>query len=43
MHIKCKNHDSEIYTNFFDHDYYYLINTKTEKNIYSYIDNLIIN
>lgn len=43
MHIECKKHDSEMYTNFFDHDFYYLINYNTEKNIYKYIDNLINN
>jgi hypothetical protein len=41
MHIECKNHDSEMHTKFFDHDYYYLINTNTEKQIYRFIDDLI--
>lgn len=41
MHIECKKHDSEMHTRFFCHDFYYLINSNTEKNIYKYIDNLI--
>jgi adenylate kinase family enzyme len=43
IHIECKKHDSEMHTQFFYHDFYYLINTNTEKNIYKYIDNLIKN
>jgi dephospho-CoA kinase len=43
MHIECKNHDSEMHTKFFYYDFYYLINTNTEKLIFSYIDNLIKN
>jgi dephospho-CoA kinase len=41
IHIECKKHDSEKHTQSFYHDFYYLINTNTEKNIYKYIDNLI--
>lgn len=41
MHIECKNHDSEMHTNFFYYDFYYLININTEQFIFSYIDNLI--
>jgi adenylate kinase family enzyme len=43
IHIECKKHDSEMHTQFFYHDFYYFINTNTEKNIYKYIDNLIKN
>jgi adenylate kinase family enzyme len=41
MHIECKKHDSEMHTNFFYYDFYYLININTEQFIFSYIDNLI--
>lgn len=41
IHIECKNHDSEMHTKFVDHDFYYLINNKTEKDIFQYIDNIL--
>lgn len=43
MHIKCKNHDSELYTKKIYYDFYYLINKNTEEFIYEFIDNLIKN
>jgi adenylate kinase family enzyme len=43
IHIECKKHDSENHTQSFYHDFYYLINKKTEDFIYEYIDNLIKN
>ena len=41
-HIECKNHDSEMHTQTFNHDFYYLIDKNTEQNIYKYIDDILM-
>lgn len=41
-HYNCNNHESEKIDNI-NYDYYYLINSFTENNIYYFIDNIIFN